>query len=162
MLPHVSDGILSPRPKCTRSSICFRQGRPRPRSGARCQRSTGSGRSLAARPGTQLIAATDVNSQGAAFANRLREIAEAAGSDWLRLTPRLEDWIDALKAKVKEEKSERDPPGRAGLGGGAPAGHQRRRGGVPRRPRLEFPLDRRRVGGGGRGRECRADYSGEA
>ncbi|NJO54890.1 MAG: DUF3991 domain-containing protein [Bacteroidales bacterium] len=58
-------------------------------------------RTLAARPGTHLIAATDANSQGAAFASRLREIAEATGSDWLRLTPAAEDWNEALQAKVR-------------------------------------------------------------
>lgn len=63
-------------------------------------------RTLAARPGTQLIAATDANSQGAAFATRLREIAEAAGSDWLRLTPAAEDWNEALKAKVRAGERE--------------------------------------------------------
>jgi hypothetical protein len=63
-------------------------------------------RTLAARPGTQLIAATDANSQGAAFASRLREIAEATGADWLRLTPAAEDWNEALQAKVRAGKPE--------------------------------------------------------
>lgn len=54
-------------------------------------------RSLADRPGTQLVAATDANAQGEAFAVRLREIAEAAGCDWLRLKPPAEDWNDALR-----------------------------------------------------------------
>jgi hypothetical protein len=54
-------------------------------------------RSLADRPGTQLVAATDANAQGEAFAVRLREIADAAGCDWLRLKPPAEDWNDALR-----------------------------------------------------------------
>ena len=52
---------------------------------------------LADRPGTQLVAATDANAQGEAFAVRLREIADAAGCDWLRLKPPAEDWNDALR-----------------------------------------------------------------
>ena len=54
-------------------------------------------RSLADQPGTQLVAATDANAQGEAFAVRLREIAAAAGCDWLRLKPPAEDWNDALR-----------------------------------------------------------------
>ena len=54
-------------------------------------------RSLADRPGVRLVAATDANAQGEAFAVRLREIAEAAGCDWLRLKPPAEDWNDALR-----------------------------------------------------------------
>jgi hypothetical protein len=54
-------------------------------------------RSLASRSGTQLVAATDANAQGEAFAVRLREIADAAGCDWLRLKPPAEDWNDALR-----------------------------------------------------------------
>ena len=44
----------------------------------------------------QLVAATDANVQGDAFAFRLREIAEAADCDWLRLKPSAEDWNDML------------------------------------------------------------------
>ncbi len=71
-------------------------------------------RVLAARPGAQLIAATDANSQGETFAVRLRDIADEAGCDWLRLTPPTEDWNDALRAKMKEKK-EREKEGREGL-----------------------------------------------
>lgn len=53
-------------------------------------------RILAARSGVQLVAATDANSQGEIFAERLRCIAEEVGCDWLRLTPPVEDWNDAL------------------------------------------------------------------
>ncbi|WP_457578160.1 DUF3991 and toprim domain-containing protein [Ensifer adhaerens] len=64
-------------------------------------------RTLAARPGARLVAATDANSQGETFAGRLRDIADQAGCDWLRLTPPAEDWNDALRKKVREEKERR-------------------------------------------------------
>lgn len=70
-------------------------------------------RVLAARPGVQLVAATDANAQGETFAARLRAIAEEAGCDWLRLTPMAEDWNDALRAKMKKEMEWRE--GRRGL-----------------------------------------------
>lgn len=63
---------------------------------------------LASRPGAQLIAATDANAQGEAFATRLRAIAEEAGCDWLRLTPSAEDWNEVLKARMKEEWEQRE------------------------------------------------------
>ncbi len=59
-------------------------------------------RKLAARPGAQLVAATDANIQGETFAGRLRDVADAAGCDWLRLMPPVEDWNDALRAREKE------------------------------------------------------------
>ena len=59
---------------------------------------------LVARPGVQLVAATDANSQGESFAGRLRDIADGAGCDWLRLKPPAEDWNDALKAREEEDK----------------------------------------------------------
>jgi len=65
-------------------------------------------RTLAARPGAQLVAATDANSQGEAYAGRLREIADAAGSDWFRLRPPGDDWNDALKEKAREEMERRE------------------------------------------------------
>ena len=64
-------------------------------------------RRLASRPGARLIAATDANSQGESFAIRLREIADATGSDWLRLKPPAEDWNDALRAREEEKKERR-------------------------------------------------------
>lgn len=57
---------------------------------------------LAARPGAQLIAATDANAQGEVFAERLREIAETIGCDWFRLKPSTEDWNDALRARAAQ------------------------------------------------------------
>lgn len=65
-------------------------------------------RVLATRADAQLVAATDANAQGEAFAARLRNIAEEAGCDWLRLTPPAEDWNDALRAKMKEEQERRE------------------------------------------------------
>jgi hypothetical protein len=65
-------------------------------------------RTFAARPGAKLIAATDANSQGEAYAGRLREIAETAGCDWFRLRPPGDDWNDALKEKVREEVERRE------------------------------------------------------
>jgi len=64
-------------------------------------------RILAARPGVQLVAATDANSQGEAFAGRLREIAEDIGCDWLRLKPPAEDWNDALRIQNRNPMKER-------------------------------------------------------
>lgn len=77
----------------------------------------GAIRVLAARPGAHLVAATDANSQGETFADRLREIAAEAGCDWFRLTPPAEDWNEALKEKGRKEKERRDgrrelPPAR--------------------------------------------------
>lgn len=69
-------------------------------------------RKLAARPGVVLVAATDANSQGETFADRLRDIADEVGCDWLRLTPPAEDWNDALNAR-EEGKTMR--AGRGGL-----------------------------------------------
>ncbi|WP_323055392.1 DUF3991 and toprim domain-containing protein [Brucella intermedia] len=71
-------------------------------------------RVLAARPGAELVAATDANSQGETFAGRLHDIAEDAGCKWFRLTPPAEDWNDALRAREKEKK-EREKEGRRGL-----------------------------------------------
>jgi len=65
-------------------------------------------RALASRPGAQLVAATDANAQGEAFATRLRAIAEEAGCDWLRLRPPAEDWNEVLKARMKEEMERRE------------------------------------------------------
>lgn len=75
-------------------------------------------RRLAARPGVRLIAATDANSQGETFASRLRDIADVAGCDWLRLNPPEEDWNDALRAREKERRErrmEREGEGRGGV-----------------------------------------------
>jgi hypothetical protein len=65
---------------------------------------------LAARPATQLVAATDANPQGEVFADRLRFIAEKAGCDWLRLAPPADDWNEVLQNQAKEK-------GKRGRGG---------------------------------------------
>jgi hypothetical protein len=57
---------------------------------------------LAARPGAELVAATDNNAQGESFARRLREIAENAGCAWRRSTPSADDWNEQLKTKTRE------------------------------------------------------------
>ncbi|WP_246658388.1 toprim domain-containing protein, partial [Rhizobium sp. FKY42] len=59
---------------------------------------------LTLRPGLTLVAATDANSQGDIFAERLRALAEASGCDWQRLRPPAEDWNEVLKAKDKERR----------------------------------------------------------
>lgn len=58
---------------------------------------------LAARPGSNLVAATDANSQGDAYAERLRIIAESVGCDWQRLRPPTEDWNQVLQNKEREK-----------------------------------------------------------
>lgn len=58
-------------------------------------------RILAARPGAQLVAATDANAQGEAFAGRLRTIAEETNCSFLRLAPPADDWNDAVKEKAR-------------------------------------------------------------
>lgn len=59
-------------------------------------------RVLAARPGAQIVSATDANAQGAVFAERLRDLAEETGCDWLRLIPPADDWNDALREQVRK------------------------------------------------------------
>lgn len=59
---------------------------------------------LAARPGSNLVAATDANSQGDAYAERLRIIAESVGCDWQRLRPPTEDWNQVLQNKEREKR----------------------------------------------------------
>jgi hypothetical protein len=59
---------------------------------------------LAARPGLTLVAATDANSQGDVYADRLRVIAEHAGCDWQRLRPPADDWNEVLQNRGKENR----------------------------------------------------------
>lgn len=56
-------------------------------------------RRLAARPDTILVAATDANSQGETFAERLRVLAEEEGCNWQRLRPPSDDWNARLKQR---------------------------------------------------------------
>ncbi|MDK1376378.1 DUF3991 and toprim domain-containing protein [Sinorhizobium sp. 6-70] len=62
----------------------------------------GALRELACRTDIQLVAATDANSQGDMFAERLRSLANDAGCDWMRLRPPEEDWNETLKVRKKE------------------------------------------------------------
>ena len=62
-------------------------------------------RILAARPGVQLVAATDANAQGETFAGRLQAIADEAGCGWLRLAPPAEDWNEAVKGAARRSAS---------------------------------------------------------
>ncbi|MFK4260042.1 DUF3991 and toprim domain-containing protein [Agrobacterium tumefaciens] len=64
-------------------------------------------RALASRPGVQLVAATDANSQGDTFAERLRTLAEEVGCDWMRLRPPEEDWNEVLKVRREERMNEK-------------------------------------------------------
>ncbi|NZD54511.1 toprim domain-containing protein [Rhizobium leguminosarum] len=82
-------------------------------------------RELAARPDAQLVAATDANSQGDLFAERLRALAEDTGCDWTRLRPPKEDWNETLKVREKQklERKESGVPqrqGKASPGGAVP------------------------------------------
>ncbi|GEO86857.1 MULTISPECIES: DUF3991 and toprim domain-containing protein [Alphaproteobacteria] len=68
---------------------------------------------LAARSVMNLVAATDANSQGDVYAERLRVIAERACCDWQRLRPPAEDWNDVLQIrerKKRERKTEKRRP----------------------------------------------------
>ena len=56
-------------------------------------------RGLAARPDALLVAATDANSQGETFAERLRILAEEEGCNWQRLRPPSDDWNASLKKR---------------------------------------------------------------
>lgn len=51
---------------------------------------------LARRPGCELVAATDANRQGDAYAERVRAHAATAGCRFSRLRPQAEDWNDQL------------------------------------------------------------------
>ncbi|KIQ05631.1 hypothetical protein RU07_01455 [Agrobacterium tumefaciens] len=60
-------------------------------------------RQLARHPDVQLVAATDANRQGEAFAYRLRQVADQAGCDCLRLRPSTDDWNEVLKCQEREK-----------------------------------------------------------
>lgn len=51
---------------------------------------------ITARPDVLLVAATDANSQGETFAERLRVLAEDGGCNWQRLRPPSDDWNACL------------------------------------------------------------------
>ncbi|MDE5443151.1 DUF3991 domain-containing protein [Bradyrhizobium sp. CSA207] len=55
-------------------------------------------RALAGRANAVIVAATDNNRQGEIYARRIREIADEAGSRFLRSQPRTDDWNEDLSA----------------------------------------------------------------
>lgn len=59
---------------------------------------------LVVRRGLTLVAATDANSQGDVYAERLRALAEASGCDWQRLRPPAEDWNEILQSREREKR----------------------------------------------------------
>jgi hypothetical protein len=61
-------------------------------------------RDLVSRDHAQLVAATDANAQGDAYAERLRALAEEVGCQWLRLRPPAGDWNDVLKERERKMK----------------------------------------------------------
>ncbi|AYD04832.1 DUF3991 and toprim domain-containing protein [Neorhizobium sp. NCHU2750] len=63
---------------------------------------------LAVHPESRLVAATDANSQGDAYAARLRVIAEKSGCDWQRLRPPAEDWNAVLQNREREKREWRE------------------------------------------------------
>ncbi|RCS23055.1 DUF3991 domain-containing protein [Phyllobacterium salinisoli] len=60
-------------------------------------------RLLAAREDVLLVAATDNNAQGHAYADRLEAIADEAGCGFERLRPQEDDWNAELKARAKNQ-----------------------------------------------------------
>lgn len=62
---------------------------------------------LAMRSKLTLVAATDANSQGDAYAERLRALADASGCDWQRLRPSADDWNEVLQSREKEKRARR-------------------------------------------------------
>lgn len=58
----------------------------------------------AAVAGRMLVAATDADPQGEVYADRLRQIADPTGGDFVRLRPRAIDWNEELKERRKEEE----------------------------------------------------------
>jgi len=81
-------------------------------------------RALLANPGTHLVAATDNNSQGEAYARRLAVIAVEANRGWQRLRPVSIDWNEDLRATMREREKRREniAGGQDGIWGGAKKG----------------------------------------
>lgn len=61
-------------------------------------------RRLCETPDVQLVAATDANAQGDAFADRLRGLAEDVCCSWFRLRPPADDWNEVLKQRQSEKE----------------------------------------------------------
>lgn len=57
---------------------------------------------LSSRPGARLVAATDANTQGDVYGDRLRAIAIAAGCSWRRKRPCEDDWNEVLQKSGRE------------------------------------------------------------
>jgi hypothetical protein len=53
------------------------------------------------------VAATDANSQGDAYAERLSALAEDVGCEWQRLRPSADDWNEVLRTREFEKKEKR-------------------------------------------------------
>lgn len=64
-------------------------------------------RELATGEDIQLVAATDGNSQGDAYADRLRALAKDVGCSWLRLRPAADDWNEVLKKRESGKERRR-------------------------------------------------------
>lgn len=62
---------------------------------------------LAVRPEVNLVAATDADSQGDAYAERLRAIAESVGCNWQRLRPSTMDWNEVLHSRDNDKRERR-------------------------------------------------------
>ena len=60
---------------------------------------------LARKTEVELVAATDNDAQGEAFAARLKAVAFTGGCGWERLTPPADDWNDALRQQAREERT---------------------------------------------------------
>ncbi|TWF43471.1 DUF3991 and TOPRIM domain-containing protein [Neorhizobium alkalisoli] len=56
---------------------------------------------LLARPGAELVCATDANDQGDVFARRLQVLAVHLNRPWLRLRPPADDWNEVLLVRKK-------------------------------------------------------------
>ncbi|ANK77627.1 hypothetical protein FA04_34070 (plasmid) [Ensifer adhaerens] len=67
-------------------------------------------RALAAGSDAQLVAATDANSQGDAYAGRLRSLADDVGCAWHRLRPSADDWNHVLQQDKERMKNKADVP----------------------------------------------------
>ncbi|TIN35949.1 MAG: toprim domain-containing protein, partial [Mesorhizobium sp.] len=98
-------------------------------------------RALAAKPEIQLVAATDNNNQGDAYAGRLLALAEEAGCRAERLRPVADDWNADLKAMEKARGKEAEADCRM------PAGRSRVKL-RPAAPALDPPGRRGGCGGG--------------
>lgn len=64
-------------------------------------------RALVDMPGTQLVAATDNNTQGDVYAGRLLVLAEEVGCDAERLRPVADDWNADLKVREDSRRMEK-------------------------------------------------------